>query len=230
VIIVWLDIARRQMEPRLRLVMQAIQLGIEIRQAVNKHPLVSSTSGSWTWKTWCQLSTGNPASRVTSGRRHPPMRLCAFREDEFILDPTGYALLRHGLRRHQFKNMLAAGTRFSSIRPRNPSAAPTSTPQRRRICSVLVEISKEIDERLRSGGDEARTALAREVAGGEDGPAELQPLPRPVPRRAAGTPIEGDMRTPSTTYDDDGCEHIKLMSPEIDKRIASDRRSSWLTS
>ena len=37
-----------------------------------------------------------------------------------------------------------------------------------------------------------------------------------------GTTLEGDMRTAFyMAYNEEGCEHIKLMSPEIDKRIAS---------
>ncbi len=37
-----------------------------------------------------------------------------------------------------------------------------------------------------------------------------------------GTTLEGDMRSAFyMAYDHDGCEHLKLMSPEIDKRLLS---------
>ncbi len=93
------------------------------------------------------------------------------------------------------------------------------------LLKVLVEISKEIDERLKSGGEAARTAFAARV---KSLVTDVPNLPnfshfhdhfRDEPQ---GTTLEGDMRSAFyMAYDHDGCEHIKLMSPEIDKRLQS---------
>ena len=90
---------------------------------------------------------------------------------------------------------------------------------------MLVEISKEIEERLKSGGDAARTAFAARVKSLVQDVPDLPNFShfhdhfRDDPQ---GTTLEGDMRTAFyMAYDHDGCEHLKLMSPEIDKRIQS---------
>jgi arginine/lysine/ornithine decarboxylase len=93
------------------------------------------------------------------------------------------------------------------------------------LLKVLTEISKEIEERLKSGGDEARTAFAARVKSLVQDVPDLPNFShfhdhfRDDPK---STTLEGDMRTAFyMAYDHEGCEHLKLMSPEIDKRIAS---------
>ena len=93
------------------------------------------------------------------------------------------------------------------------------------LLKVLVEISKEIEDRLKSGGEAARTAFAARVKSLVEDVPDLPNFShfhdhfRDDPQ---GTTLEGDMRTAFyMAYDHDGCEHIKLMSPEIDKRIQS---------
>ena len=93
------------------------------------------------------------------------------------------------------------------------------------LLKVLVEISNEIEQRLASGGETARAAFAARVKSlVEDVPdlpnfSHFHDRFRDDPQ---GTTLEGDMRTAFyMAYDHDGCEHIKLMSPEIDKRIES---------
>ena len=92
--------------------MQAIQLAIEIRRAVNTHPLISK------YFRVLDVERHGPgrvprsrASRATPTAAPPGrMRLRAFREDEFILDPTRLTLVcgTAGYDGTQFKGLLAA--------------------------------------------------------------------------------------------------------------------------
>ncbi len=111
-IIASLDVARRQMELEgYDLVMRAIELAIEIRRGVNSHPLISK---------YFRVLTAEemiPAEFRQSGFKdflEPGMTwagtLKAFREDEFVLDPTRLTLVcgTAGFDGTQFKNLLAA--------------------------------------------------------------------------------------------------------------------------
>jgi arginine decarboxylase len=229
-----LDIARRQMELEgYGLVMQAIQLAIEIRVAINKHPLVSKyfrvldvedmvpaefrASGLKSY-------TEGGATWVDASR--------AFREDEFILDPTRLTLMcgTAGYDGTQFKGLLASEYEIQLNKTsRNSILLQTNINNTRsdvaNLLKVLVEISKEIEARLADGGEEAQKAFAARV---KSLVTDVPDLPnfshfhdvfRDDPR---GATLEGDMRAAFyMAYDHDGCEHIKLMSPDIDKRIAS---------
>jgi arginine decarboxylase len=91
------------------------------------------------------------------------------------------------------------------------------------LLKVLVEISKEIEARLKSGGEDARKAFAARVKSlVEDVPdlpnfSHFHDRFRDDPQ---STTLEGDMRSAFyMAYDHDGCEHVKLMNPEIDKRL-----------
>ena len=117
-IIASLDVARRQMELEgYEMVMQAIQLAIEIRVAVNTHPLVS--------KYFRVLDVENmvPAEFRQSGLKSYTEggatwadAARAFREDEFILDPTRLTLMcgTAGYDGTQFKGLLASRVRDSA--------------------------------------------------------------------------------------------------------------------
>ena len=197
-IIASLDVARRQMELEgYGLVMQAIQLAIEIRIAVNTHPLVS--------KYFKVLDVEHmiPAEYRQSGLKSYTEggatwadAAKAFREDEFILDPTRLSLMcgTAGYDGTQFKSLLANEYQIQLNKTsRNSVLLQTNINNTRsdvaNLLKVLVEISKEIEERLKSGGEAARDGIrgAGEVAGrGRAGPAQLQPLPRSLPRRPEG--------------------------------------------
>ena len=197
-IIASLDVARRQMELEgYEMVMQAIQLAIEIRIAVNTHPLVS--------KYFRVLDVEHmiPAEYRQSGLKSYTEggatwadAAKAFREDEFILDPTRLTLCcgGAGFDGTQFKGLLAAEYEIQLNKTsRNSVLLQTNINNTRsdvaNLLKVLVEISKGIDDRLKSGGDCGADGVrgAGEVADrGRARPAELQPLPRPLPRRAAG--------------------------------------------
>jgi arginine decarboxylase len=91
------------------------------------------------------------------------------------------------------------------------------------LIRVLLEISEEIDKRLRDSGKEAREAFERRV----------QSLIYDVPelpnfshfdeqyrgRSGVGT-LEGDIRSAFyDAYNAAGCEHVRLASPDIDRRL-----------
>ena len=175
-IIASLDVARRQMELEgYEMVMQAIQLAIEIRVAVNTHPLVS--------KYFRVLDVENmvPAEFRQSGLKSYTEGGAtwadadrAFREDEFILDPTRLTLMcgTAGYDGTQFKNLLAAEYEIQLNKTsRNSILLQTNINNTRsdvaNLLKVLVEISQEIEARLKSGGEEAQQGLRRagEVAG-----------------------------------------------------------------
>ena len=154
------------------LVMQAIQLAIEIRVAVNTHPLVSKYFRVLDVEHMVPAEFRQSGLKsYTEGGATWADAANAFREDEFILDPTtAVADVRdRGLRRHAVQEPARQrATRSSSIRPRATRCCcrPTSTTPRSDVANllkVLVEISNEIEQRLKSGGDEARTAFAARV-------------------------------------------------------------------
>ena len=232
-IIASLDIARRQMELEgYGLVMQAIQLAIEIRRGVNTHPLLSKYFRVLTVEDMVppEFRQSGLKSYIEDGTTWVEAAR-AFREDEFILDPTRLTLVcgTAGYDGTQFKNLLAAEYEIQLNKTsRNSILLQTNINNTRsdvaNLLKVLVEISKEIEERLK-GGEDARKAFAARVKSlMEDVPdlpnfSHFHDRFRDEPK---GTTLEGDMRTAFyMAYDHDGCEHVKLMSPEIDMRLKS---------
>ena len=89
---------------------------------------------------------------------------------------------------------------------------------------MLLEISQEIEARLAEGGESERAAFAARVKCLMDGrarPAELQPLPRRLSARtrAASRSKATCARAFFAAYEEDDCEYLPLMSPEIDERL-----------
>jgi len=233
-IIASLDIARRQMELEgYALVMQSIQLAIEIRRAVNTHPLVSKYFRVLTVEQMvpAEYRQSGLKSYIEDGITWVEAAR-AFREDEFILDPTRLTLVcgTAGYDGTQFKNLLAAEYEIQLNKTsRNSILLQTNINNTRsdvaNLLKVLVEISKEIEERLKSGGEEARKAFAARVKSLMEDVPDLPNFSyfhdrfRDQPK---GTTLEGNMRTAFyMAYDHEGCEHVKLMSPEIDRRLKS---------
>jgi arginine decarboxylase len=233
-IIASLDVARRQMELEgYELVMQAIQLAVEIRRAVNTHPLVSKYFRVLTVEDMvpAEFRQSGLKSYIEDGITWVDAAR-AFREDEFVLDPTRLTLVcgTAGYDGTQFKNLLAAEYEIQLNKTsRNSILLQTNINNTRsdvaNLLKVLVEISKEIEERLESGGGAARQAFAARVKSlMEDVPdlpnfSHFHDRFRDDPK---GSTLEGDMRTAFyMAYDHDGCEHVKLMSPEIDARLKS---------
>ncbi len=234
-IIASLDVARRQMELEgYGLVMQAIQLAIEIRSAVNTHPLVSKyfrvldvedmvpaefrQSGLKSY-IGGRRHLGGCGSRLPRGRVHPRP------------DPAHAAVRDRRLRRHAVQEPARRRVRDPAqqdLAQLDPAADQHQQHAQRRgepAQGARRDLARRSRQRLKSGGEEARKAFAARVKSlVEDVPdlpnfSHFHDRFRDDPQ---GTTLEGDMRSAFyMAYDHDGCEHVKLMSPEIDKRLAS---------
>jgi len=231
-IIASLDVARRQMELEgYELVNRAIQLALDVRREVNSHPLVS--------KYFRVLGADEmiPAEFRNSGfvdYLTPGMNwvkaVKALREDEFALDATRLTLVcgSAGFDGTQFKNMLAADYDIQLNKTsRNSVLLQTNINNTRsdiaQLIKVLVEISQGIEKKLAVGGKAVRETFD----------ARVKSLMTDVPNLPNFTSFfdrfrenpssitsEGDMRSAFFgAYREQQCEHLKLFSPEIDKRL-----------
>lgn len=231
-IIASLDVARRQMELEgYGLVMNAIEIALKIRRAVNEHPLISKyfrvlgademipeeyrQSGFQDW-----LAPGTNWTDVVK----------AMHEDEFYLDPTRLTLVcgTAGFDGTQFKGLLAAEHNIQVNKTsRNSVLVQTNINNTRsdvaHLVRVLVEICREIEDRLYSGATAERAAFD----------ARVKSLMTDVPdlpnfshfhedfRGNAGrnTP-EGDIRSAFFgAYHPEGCEYVPLFGEECDRRL-----------
>src|ERR1700757_1827425 len=231
-IIASLDVARRQMDfEGYEMVNRAIQLALDIRREVNSHPLIS--------KYFRVLGADEmiPAEFRNSGLVDyltPGMNWAtavkALTEDEFALDVTRLTLVcgSAGFDGTQFKNLLAADYDIQLNKTsRNSVLLQTNINNTRsdiaHLIKVLVDISRGIDKKLEEGGDSAKQAFA----------ARVKLLMTDVPdlpnfscffetfrENPSSKTSEGDMRTAFFgAYREQQCEHLKLFSPEIDKRL-----------
>jgi arginine decarboxylase len=231
-IIATLDVARRQMELEgYELVNRAIQLAIDLRAEINSHPLVS--------KYFRMLGADEliPAEFRSSGfvdYFKPGVNwatvVAAFKEDEFALDLTRLTLVcgSAGFDGTQFKNLLAADYDIQLNKTsRNSVLLQTNINNTRsdiaHLIRVLVEISQGIEKRLQQGGREAQQAFA----------ARVKSLMQDVPdlpnfsffhssflEDPASSTSEGNMRAAFFgAYREQQCEHLKLTSQEIDRRL-----------
>ena len=231
-IIASLDVARRQMELEgYELVNRAIQLALDVRREVNSHPLIS--------KYFRVLGADEmiPAEFRNSGfvdYLAPGINWAraveAFREDEFALDVTRLTLVcgSAGFDGTQFKNMLATDYDIQLNKTsRNSVLLQTNINNTRsdiaQLIKVLVEISQGIEKKLADGGSAAQQAFA----------ARVKSLMKDVPNLPNFTSFfdrfredpssltsEGDMRSAFfAAYREKQCEHLKLFSQEIDKRL-----------
>jgi arginine decarboxylase len=231
-IIASLDVARRQMELEgYELVTRSIALAIEIRREVNNHPLVSK-----------YFSVLTPEDMIPEQFRPSGFRnfyqagvtwadaLNSYRQDEFVLDPTRLTLVcgTAGYDGTQFKGLLAAEYEIQLNKTsRNSVLLQTNINNTRsdvvNLMRVLVEISRGIEAKLKEGGDLARAAFAKRVKSLMTDVPDLPNFSRfhdHFRTDPAGGTSEGDMRSAFyMAFDEDGCEHIALSSPDIDRRI-----------
>jgi len=231
-IIASIDVARRQMELEgYELVNRAIQLALDVRREVNSHPLIS--------KYFRVLGADQmiPAAFRNSGfvdYLTPGVdwgtAVKALREDEFALDVTRLTLVcgSAGFDGTQFKSMLAADYDIQLNKTsRNSVLLQTNINNTRsdiaQLIKVLVEISQKIEEQLAEGGSVARLAFAARVTSLMTDVPELPNFSsffstfREDPSSATN---EGDVRSAFFGgYREERCEHVKLSSPEIDKRL-----------
>jgi len=231
-IIASIDVARRQMELEgYELVNRAIQLALDLRREVNTHPLVS--------KYFRILGADEliPAEFRNSGfvdclalGANWTTAVKAMREDEIALDVTRLTLVcgSAGFDGTQFKNLLASEFDIQLNKTsRNSVLLQTNINNTRsdiaHLMKVLVTISQRIEKKLAQGGSREQDTFA----------ARVQSLMHDVPdlpnfscfhdsfrENAKSGTSEGDMRSAFFgAYREEQCEHLKLASAEIDKRL-----------
>jgi arginine decarboxylase len=232
-IIATLDLARRQMELEgYELTMKMTALALQIRRQINGHPMIS--------KYFRALTPAEmiPAEYRESGLAdYPPavpwdQMLDAWDSDEIALDPTRMTITcgAAGFDGTEFKTLLA--DRFDiqlNKTSRNSVLLQTNINNTRsdgaHLIQVLSEIAWEIDCR------QARATRAQQ----EEFRQRVQSLTRDVPELPdfsrfhdafrpdpGGKTPEGLMREAFYMgYRGENCEHIKLNSLEIDRRLES---------
>ena len=227
-----LDVARRQMELEgYGLVMNAIEIALKIRQAVNSHPLIS--------KYFRVLGADDmiPSEYRQSGFKDyitPGANWAdvvkGMREDEFYLDPTRMTLVcgTAGFDGTQFKGILAQDYNIQLNKTSRNSVLLQSNINNTRsdvahLIRVLVEICHGIESRLEAGGADERQAFAARVKSLMTDVPDLPNFSRfhQVFRGGAGrrTP-EGDMRSAFFgAYDATVCEYVPLFGAECDRRL-----------
>ncbi len=227
-----LDIARRQMELEgYGLVHNAIEVALDIRQAVAAHPLISKyfhILGADKMVPALYRESGftdylDPKSNWATARR-------SLQDDEFCLDPTRMTLVcgTAGYDGTQFKGLLANNYNIQLNKTSRNSVLLQSNINNTRsdvahLIRVLVEISNEIEQRLAQGGPNVRATFEARV---KSLMTDVPDLPNfshfhDAFRRDAGRRTnEGDIRGGFyAAYDAAGCEYIRLADPEIDRRL-----------
>ncbi len=231
-IIASLDIARRQMELEgYELVNGAIQLALDIRREVNSHPLISKYFRVLGADEMIPTPFRNSGfvDYFTPGNNWAKS-LRALREDEFALDVTRLTLVcgSAGFDGTQFKNILAADYDIQLNKTsRNSVLLQTNINNTRsdvaNLIKVLADISRDIENRLAHGIAADREAFAARVKGLMENVPDLPNFSffhKHFREVSTSITSEGDIRTAFfCAYGEPDCEHIKLASTEIDKRL-----------
>ena len=228
-----LDVARRQMELEgYGLVMNAIEIALKIRRAVNEHPLISKyfrVLGADAMIPAAYRQSGF-TDYLTPGSTWATV-VKAMREDEFYLDPTRMTLVcgTAGFDGTQFKGLLASEYDIQLNKTSRNSVLLQSNINNTRsdvahLVRVLVEICHGIEKRLADGGEAERSAFAARV---KSLMTDVPDLPNfshfhEVFRGDAGrTTPEGDIRTAFFgAYDPSLCEYVPLVGAECDRRLS----------
>ncbi|WP_232478936.1 aminotransferase class I/II-fold pyridoxal phosphate-dependent enzyme [Roseomonas rosulenta] len=227
-----LDVARRQMELEgYGLVMNAIEIALKIRAAVNAHPLISKyfrVLGADAMIPAAYRQSGF-TDYLAPGTSWADV-VGAMREDEFYLDPTRMTLVcgTAGFDGTQFKGLLAAKYDIQLNKTSRNSVLLQSNINNTRsdvahLIRVLVEICHEIEKRLADGGEAEQTAFASRV---KSLMTDVPNLPNfsqfhEIFRGDAGrTTPEGDMRAAFFgAYHPELCEYVPLIGAECDRRL-----------
>jgi arginine decarboxylase len=231
-IIASLDLARRQMELEgYELVMRSFEIAFAIRRAVAEHPIIS--------KYFRMLGADDmvPAEYRASGFKDflAPgatwvTALKSVQQDEFFLDPTRMTLVcgTAGLDGTAFKGLLAAKYNIQLNKTSRNSVLLQSNINNTRsdvalLIKVLLEISMDIEARLDEGGDAERAAFAARVKSLMTDVPDLPNFSRfhdGYRKNPRSVTLEGDMRGAFfAAYEEDDCEYLPLMSPQIDERL-----------
>lgn len=232
-IIASLDVARRQMELEgYELVMRAIEIALTIRKEVSEHPIISK------YFTVLGADAMVPAEFRASGFTDflTPgstwlTAVKAMHEDEFFLDPTRMTLVcgTAGYDGTAFKNLLASNYNIQLNKTSRNSVLLQSNINNTRsdvalLIKVLLEISMEIETRLAEGGEAERAAFASRVKSLMTDVPDLPNFSRfhdGYRENPGSITLEGDMRTAFfAAYEEDDCEYLPLMSPQVDERLA----------
>ena len=227
-----LDVARRQMELEgYGLVMNAIEIALKIRQAVNSHPLISR------YFRMVGADGMIPSAFRQSGFAvylAPDTTLAevvrAMQEDEFYLDPTRMTLVcgTAGFDGTEFKGLLAREYDIQLNKTSRNSVLLQSNINNTRsdvahLVRVLVEICHGIERRLAEGGEGAQAAFDARVKALMTDVPDLPNFSRfhDTFRQDAGDKSgEGDMRSAFFgAYDPSLCEYVPLFGAECDRRL-----------
>jgi arginine decarboxylase len=231
-IIATLDVARRQMELEgYELVNRAIQLALDLRREVNSHPLVSKYFRILGADQMIPAEFRNSGfvDYFTPGVNWAAV-VKAMREDEFALDVTRLTLVcgSAGFDGTQFKNLLAAEYDIQLNKTsRNSVLLQTNINNTRsdiaQLIKVLVQISQGIEKKLADGGGAAKQVFDARVKALMTDVPDLPNFSCFFERYRedpSSKTSEGDMRSAFfAAYREEQCEHMKLSSPEIDKRL-----------
>jgi arginine decarboxylase len=227
-----LDVARRQMELEgYGLVANAIEIALDIRKAVNEHPLISRYfrvlgADQMIPDEYRQSGFTDFLAPGTTWEH----QVRSMRDDEFCLDPTRMTLVcgTAGFDGTQFKGLMAntydiqfnKTSRNSVLLQSNINNTRSDVAQ---LIRVLLEICHTIEDDLARGGENGRAAFARRVKSLMEDVPDLPNFSHfhDAFRHDAGeTTPEGDMRPAffSAYYPDD-CEYVPLDSPEVEARL-----------
>jgi len=231
-IIASIDVARRQMELEgYELVNRAIQLALDVRREVNSHPLVSKyfhVAGSDEMIPEEFRASGFVDYLVPGVNWGTAVK--SLREDEVALDVTRLTLVcgSAGFDGTQFKNLLAAEYDIQLNKTsRNSVLLQTNINNTRsdiaHLLKVLVTISQQIEAKLQRGGAEAQQAFAARVKSLMEDVPDLPNFTcfhNGFRKHPGSATSEGDMRSAFFgAYREEQCDHVKLSSPEIDRRL-----------
>lgn len=233
-IIASLDIARRQMELEgYELVMRAIEVALAIRREVAKHPVISryfSVLGADK-----MIPEEFRASGFTDFLAPGVNWLTAakaLKDDEFCLDPTRLTLVcgTAGYDGTAFKNLLASRYNIQLNKTSRNSVLLQSNINNTRsdvasLVKVPLEISEEIEKRLKETGESGRAEFAAKVKNLMEDVPDLPNFSRfhdGYRDDPGSTTSEGNMRTAFfAAYNEDDCEYLPLRSKELDERLAN---------
>jgi arginine decarboxylase len=210
---------------------RAIQLALDVRREVNSHPLISKYFRVLGADEMIpvQFQQSGFVDYLTPGVNWAVV-VKALREDEFALDVTRLTLVcgSAGFDGTQFKNLLAADYDIQLNKTsRNSVLLQTNINNTRsdiaQLIKVLVEISRGIEKRLAEGGSPTQQVFAALVKSLMTDVPNLPNFSRffnGFREDPSSITSEGDMRSAFFgAYRESQCEHLKLSSPEIDKRL-----------
>ncbi|MGP9500411.1 ornithine decarboxylase, partial [Halomonas sp. AOP43-D1-4] len=227
-----MDVARRQMELEgYGLVSNSIQMALDIRNQINKHPLIS--------KYFRVLGADEmiPSEFRSSGFEDFLAQginwsdaVLAIRDDEFFLDPTRITLIcgTAGFDGTQFKGLLADKYEIQVNKTsRNSVLLQTNINNTRsdvaQLVHVLLEIVTELGKKLSHSGEEGNKSFNERVYSLM---SDVPDLPNfsyfheTYRNDVAGVAVEGDIRDAFfKSWSPENCEYVGLFSDECDRRL-----------